>query len=125
MTITFEKSIDDKRGKIFRYKDNEKHIILVETKAGFARGGHFHQESDIVYTIISGLGEYLEYDVKTNQETKIIYKSQDNITIKPNKAHLLIAKEDTIFLAVEEHLEGVTVFPKYRDIVDKQLDALN
>lgn len=125
MTIEFEKSIEDKRGKIFRYKDNNKHIILVETKSGFARGGHFHKKSNIFYTIISGAGEYFEYDIITNQEIKILFKPQDNIIIKPNKAHLLIAKEDTVFLAVEEGLEGVTVFQKYRDIIENQLSSKN
>ena len=41
MNIKFEKQLEDKRGKILFFSFGDKKFNIVETKQGFARGGHF------------------------------------------------------------------------------------
>lgn len=121
MTLRFEKEIEDVRGKIFRLTHGETKIIIVETKKGFVRGGHFHKVSNIIYYIISGEVEYREENIKSGKEKISKIKSDKTIVIPPFTAHLLTALEDTIFVAIEQNLQGVTLFPKYREIVDNKM----
>ena len=117
MILEFEKEIEDKRGKILFLKYNDKNINLIEIRAGFARGGHFHQ-TDTSHFLLSGKIEYREQNIKTGIEKISIISSPDIINVQSNMAHLLIAKEDTLFFEVFENYED-TVFPKYRKTVEE------
>ena len=116
MSLEFDKQIEDKRGKILFLKYGHKKINLIEIKKGFARGGHFHQ-TETSHFLISGKIEYHEKDIKTGIEKISIISSPSIIYVQSNIAHLLIAKEDSLFFEVFENYED-TVFPKYRKIVE-------
>ncbi len=119
MSLEFEKYIEDKRGKILFLKYTHKNINLIEIKKGFARGGHYHQ-TDTSHFLISGKIEYYEENIKTGIETISIISSPNTINVQSNMAHLLIAKEDSLFFEVFENYED-TVYPKYRKIVEESM----
>ena len=115
LNLQFEKYIEDKRGKILFLKYGDKNINLIEIKQGFARGGHFHK-TNTNHFLISGKIEYYEENIKTGVEKISIIESPCIINTKPHVAHLLIAKENSLFFEVFENYED-TVYPKYRKIV--------
>ncbi|QLH05778.1 hypothetical protein [Nitrosopumilus ureiphilus] len=116
MNLEFEKQIEDKRGRILFLKFGRKNINLIEIKKSFARGGHFHQ-TETSHFLISGKIEYYTENIKTGLEKVSIISSPNIINVQPNIAHLLIAKEDSLFFEVFENYED-TVFHKYRKIVE-------
>lgn len=116
MCLEFEKQIEDTRGKIIFLKLGRKKINLIEIKKGFARGGHFHQ-TDTSHFLLSGKIEYYEENIKTGIEKISIISSPQIILVSANVAHLLIAKENSLFFEVFENYED-TIYPKYRKIVE-------
>ena len=116
MRLEFEKQIEDKRGKILFLKYGNKNINLIEIKQNFARGGHFHKTSTNHF-LISGKIEYHEKNIKTGMEKISIIKSPCIINTASYVAHLLIAKENSLFFEVFENYED-TVYTKYRKIVE-------
>jgi hypothetical protein len=116
MSLEFKKQYEDKRGKILFLKSNNKSINIIEIKQGFARGGHFHQ-TDTSHFLISGKIEYHENNIETRIEKISIIESPCIINTPSYVAHLLIAKENSLFFEVFENYED-TVFPKYRKIVE-------
>ena len=120
MNLEFEKQIEDKRGKIIFLKFGRKNINLIQIKKDFARGGHFHQ-TDTSHFLISGTIEYYEENIKTGLEKISIINSPQIIYVSANIAHLLIAKEDSLFFEVFENYED-TIFPKYRKIVENLME---
>ena len=118
--MKFEKEHEDTRGKIVFYSQDKMKINLIETKSGFARGGHYHKyEQD--HILISGQVEVRFYDISTNQETIKIFKAPSIIHIKKNIAHLFIALEDSIFIETSHSEYEVTNFSKYRQIVEEKI----
>ena len=116
MSLEFDKQIEDNRGKILFLKYNNKNINLIEIKQGFARGGHFHK-TNTNHFLISGKIEYHEENIKTGIEKISIIESPCIINTASHVAHLLIAKEYSLFFEVFENYED-TVYPKYRKIVE-------
>ena len=115
LSLNFEKHVEDNRGKILFLKYNNKNINVIEIKQGFARGGHFHKSSTNHF-LISGKIEYCEENIETGIEKISVVESPCIINTKPHVAHLLIAKENSLFFEVFENYED-TVYPKYRKIV--------
>ena len=115
MSLKFEKYVEDNRGKILFLKYDNKNINLIEIKNGFARGGHFHK-TNTNHFLISGKIEYCEENIETGIEKISIIESPCIINTKSHVAHLLIAKENSLFFEVFENYED-TVYPKYRKIV--------
>ena len=115
MRLEFKKQIEDKRGKILFLKYGDKNINLIEIKHSFARGGHFHK-SNTSHFLISGKIEYHEENIETGIEKISIIESPCIINTPSHVAHLLIAKENSLFFEVFENYED-TVYPKYRKIV--------
>ena len=60
---------------------------IVETKKGFARGGHFHKFSS-THILISGFIEYREKNIHDNQEHIKKIKAPAIIQTQSNIAHL-------------------------------------
>ena len=98
MSLEFEKYVEDKRGQILFLKYTHKNINLIEIKKGFARGGHFHQ-TDTNHFLISGKIEYREENIKTKKEKISIISAPNIVNVNSNIAHLLIAKENTLFFS--------------------------
>ncbi len=120
LSLEFDKQIEDNRGKILFLKYGDKKINLIEIKKDFARGGHFHQ-TDTSHFLISGKIEYHEENINTGIEKISIISSPDIIHVQSNIAHLLIAKEDSLFFEVFENYED-TVYLKYRKIVEELME---
>ena len=123
MNLKFENEIDDVRGKIIFYLYNNMKINLIETRKGFARGGHYHKY-DQDHALISGQVEVRFNDISTNQETILIFKAPTIIHIPKDIAHLFIAIEDSIFVETSESDYVITNFPKYRQIVEEKMKTL-
>ena len=115
MSLKFVKYVEDDRGKILFLKYDHKNINLIEIKNGFARGGHFHK-TNTNHFLISGKIQYCEENIETGMEKISIIESPCIINTKSYIAHLLIAKENSLFFEVFENYED-TVYPKYRKIV--------
>jgi dTDP-4-dehydrorhamnose 3,5-epimerase-like enzyme len=122
VNLEFENEVDDVRGKIRFYSHGKMKINLIETKKGFARGGHYHKyEQD--HILISGQVEVRYYDISTSQESIQTFKTPSIIHIPKNIAHLFIAVEDSIFIETSDSKYEVTNFPKYRQIVEERMTS--
>ena len=67
MNLKFEKQVEDKRGKILFFSFGNKKFNIVETKQGFARGGHFHNFLS-THILVNGKVEVIEEDLNTGIE---------------------------------------------------------
>ena len=120
MNLQLEKEIEDVRGKIIFYTHNKMKINLVETRKGFARGGHYHSyEQD--HILISGQMEVRLCDISTDEETIQTFKVPSVIHIPKNNAHLFIALEDSLFIETFDSKYEIINFPKYRQIVEERM----
>ena len=120
VNLQLEKEIEDVRGKIFFYTHDKMKFNLIETRKGFARGGHYHKyEQD--HTLISGQMEVRLWDISTSREIIQTFKAPLIIHIPKNTAHLFIALEDSLFIETSDSEYEVTNFPKYRQIVEERM----
>lgn len=120
MNLQFEKEVEDVRGKIIFYTHGKMKINFIETRKGFARGGHYHKyEQD--HTLISGQVEVRFHDISTSQETIQIFKAPSIIHVPKNIVHLFIALEDSTFIETSDSEYEMTNFPKYRQIVEERM----
>lgn len=120
MSLEFEKLIEDKRGKILFLKYNDKKINLVEIRKNFARGGHYHKTKSTHY-LISGKIELWEKNINDKTQKISLISSPYIIEIQSNIAHLLIAKEDSLFFESFDNYED-TVFPEFRRVVEDLME---
>lgn len=118
--LKLEDQFEDKRGKMFFFSSDNKRIALVETKKGFARGGHYHlYEQD--YVIISGKFEHREKDVVTSIEQTEIVEAPKTIHMQKNKAQLFIALEDSMLVYVYNNEHKSVNYPEYRKIIEEKM----
>ena len=116
MNLKFDKQVEDKRGKILFFSLGDKKFNIVETKQGFARGGHFHNFSS-THILLYGKMEVTEENLNSGiEETKKIL-APSIINIDQNIAHLFLASEDSVFIEIFEGKYHATDHPKYRKIV--------
>ena len=67
MPLKFDKTTEDRRGKIIWLSSGLTKINIVEIRSGFARGGHYHNH-ETTHFVISGKIEYREKNIETIQE---------------------------------------------------------
>ena len=120
MNLEYEKQATDSRGTIIFLKYGQKNINLVQIKKGFARGGHYHT-FETKHHLISGVIEYREKDITTNQEKIQTIHAPAVIVVPPMAAHLLIAQEDTIFAEEFGQNYSATEYAPYRNIVTQKM----
>ena len=101
-----------KNGQIF--------LNLVEIKQGFSRGGHYHPFTSS-HNLILGKVEYMEFNTITLEEEKVICEAPFEIVVAPYVAHLLTALNDVLFIEIFKNKYDATIFPKYREIVNKKI----
>jgi len=118
--LTFEKEIEDSRGKILFLSYGNKKINLIEIRKGFARGGHFHKTATSHF-LIKGKIEYHEENTITNEEKILIVEAPGILDVPANHAHLLIGLDNSLFFEFFEKYEAVN-FPKYRNIVENKMN---
>ena len=116
MNLEFEKVVSDRRGSILFLKFGQKNINLVQIKKGFARGGHYHSFESSHY-VLSGIIEYKEKNIETEDESITTIKGPATIFVPPMRAHLLIALEDTLFFEAFDTNYSATDYGQYRQIV--------
>lgn len=114
------KETEDRRGKIIWLNSNDKEIHIVETKKGFSRGGHYHP-FDSMHMLISGQIVYREYNLQDGKEISRTVKPVETIFTATNRAHMITATEDSIFIEIFDQAYKATDFPPYRKIVDDAL----
>lgn len=119
MNFSIEKEVEDVRGKIIFLSYGNKKIHLVETRKGYARGGHYHKFHSF-HILISGLIEYREKNIINNHENIKKIKAPAVIKILPNLPHLVIALENTLFIEIFEQPYEATNYENYRKIVDEK-----
>ncbi|WP_100182200.1 hypothetical protein [Candidatus Nitrosotenuis aquarius] len=120
MELEYEKQVTDARGTIIFLKYGDRSINLVQIKKGFARGGHYHT-FETRHHLISGIIEYYEKDINTNQEKIQTIPSPAVIIVPPMAAHLLIAKEDTVFAEEFSKDYSAVEYAPYRNIVMQKM----
>jgi hypothetical protein len=121
MALTLIKETEDRRGKIIWLIAGDKEVHIVETKKGFARGGHYHP-FESVHLIISGKLVYTERDV--NAENSEIAKTIDRVTtvVTPAyRAHMITALDDSVFVEIFDPPYKATDYEPYRSIVENSM----
>lgn len=124
MTLKYEKTVEDVRGKIFFYSNDDNNFGFTETKKDFIRGGHYMKISQSLF-LISGRIKYIEKNVENNSEKINIYNAPCIIFVPPKTANLVIALEDS--LIIETLLKNETSkikYSEYRQIVEEKMNSI-
>ena len=124
MPLKFDKTTEDRRGKIIWLSSELTKINIVEIRSGFARGGHYHNH-ETSHFLIYGKIEYRKKDIDTGKEKIEIVLPHKEIKIPPRIAHLLIALEDSVFVETITDINDVTIVPEYRKIVNESMNIKN
>lgn len=107
----------DKRGKIWIAEFMGKEYLLLETKAGFYRGGDYHQtrQTDIV------LRGSILWVMKKNGYSTTRYMRERDINVNPPLLpHMMISITDSLVLEwLEEPQPNKTYYKSYRDIINE------
>lgn len=120
MSLHISKQVQDIRGTILFLSYGDKNINVVETKQGFARGGHYH-DYESYHSLISGKIEFREENIETKKEQIKIIVAPATILVSPKTAHLLIALEDSIFVEVFDNNYNAIDYTRYRTIVEDKM----
>jgi dTDP-4-dehydrorhamnose 3,5-epimerase-like enzyme len=121
MAPTLIKETEDARGKITWLTAGGKEIHIVETKKGFARGGHYHP-FESVHLVVSGRLVYTECDIKA--ENTEITKTIDHVAtiVTPAyRAHMIAALEDSTFIEIFDPPYRAADYKPYRSIVESSM----
>ena len=118
--LEYLKTVSDKRGTIIFMKNSQIFLNLVEIKQGFSRGGHYHPFTSS-HNLILGKVECMEFNTITLEEKKVIREAPFEIVVAPYVAHLLTALNDVLFIEIFKNKYDATIFPKYREIVNKKI----
>ena len=107
---------EDVRGRIFKVTIDENEFYVLETRKGYARGGHSHTEDSYIAVLKGRLKYKAKIDEK--EEARII-REGDVIFTEKNVPTILTALEDSLMI---QWLKGplVTInYEPYRKIVRK------
>tara|TARA_Y100001949_G_scaffold147727_1_gene131801 strand:+ start:1032 stop:1397 length:366 start_codon:yes stop_codon:yes gene_type:complete len=118
MNLKLEKQVEDKRGKILFFSLGDKKFNLVETKRGFARGGHYHNFPSI-HILINGKIEVKEENLNNGVEQSKKISAPSIISVDKNIAHVFLAIDDSVFVEIFEGKYQAIDHPKYRKIVEE------
>ena len=124
MTLEFEKITEDIRGKILWLTSGKTKILVIETKKGFARGGHYHNFSTKQF-VAKGTIEYREEDLNTGIELIQIFTAPDIISTSPNIPHMITALEDSLSIEIFTTDYSATMFQKYRAIIENRMKPMS
>jgi precorrin-6B methylase 2 len=110
----------DKRGDFYKFEIDSKPVILIYTKAGFMRGGEFHNVTQINDLIIGSVELILRVGNEVMDRT---YEASQEIVIPKNVPHYFIFRKDTLITEVyagDETVEAVETKydPDFRKIVE-------
>lgn len=120
MSMRILKETEDRRGKIIWLVSDGKEIHVVETKKGFSRGGHYHPY-DSTHLLVSGQLIYRECGMEGEKQINKTLKTVTTIFTPANRAHMITAIEDSVFIEIFERPYKATDFLQYRKIVNDAL----
>lgn len=120
MNMRVLKETKDRRGKIIWLASDGKEIHVVETKNGFSRGGHYHPY-DSTHVLVSGQLIYRECGMKGEKEINKTVRTGATIFTAANRAHMITAVQDSVFIEIFESPYKATDFLQYRKIVNDAL----
>lgn len=95
----------------------------MEIKKGYARGGHFHPfKSD--HMLLHGKIRYQECEPTGNSPELVkIFEAMSVIHTPSNRAHLMLALEDSIFVEVFTGPYSAENYLPYRKIVEERMSS--
>ena len=94
-----KKKFEDNRGKILFLLYGDKKVNLVETRKGFARGGHFHK-TNTSHFLIKGKMELREENIKSKEEKISIIQAPFILDMKNNLYINVINQKSIPFFAL-------------------------
>ena len=111
----------DKRGKAWSIKFDGRELVLIYSKAGAYRGGHYHTKPE-VSLLLTGKAEYTKKIGK--EEYQFVQTPGHLLTndaLEPHLAHFLADSWLIDWKTAEGEYLTVNI-PKYRKIVEKSLE---
>ena len=116
--INIKKVHEDARGKLFVMdEDGEEFAHLATIKAGASRGGHFHDEEEIIRILDGELDFMLTDSEGIGEEQRSSLSKGDEILLEAGMAHLLTAKEDSLLIGFLKKCR-TEVYKPYRNVVE-------
>ncbi len=120
--MNFEKSVEDIRGKIFFYSNNDEYFGFTETKKNFVRGGYFMNVPQSLF-LISGKIKYIEKNIENNSEKTTIHSAPFIIRVPSKTANLIFALEDSLIIETLPNDEKAKIrYSLYRKIVEEKMN---
>ncbi len=120
MSFRIDKQAEDERGKMIFISFNNKNFGFLETRKGYARGGHFRNIPQDLF-LISGQAEYTDKNLETGKENTRIVSSPALIKVPPKTAVLIIALEDCLLVETLEEKDNSVNYPDFRKIVEDKM----
>ena len=125
MTIKYEKTVEDIRGKIFFFSNENKNFGFTEIKKDFVRGGHYMNVNQFLF-LVSGKIKYIEKNIQTNHEKINTYSAPKVILVPPKTANLVFAETDSLIIETLPKVKNSKIkFPEYREIVETKMNSKN
>ena len=118
--LEIENIAEDVRGKNVFLSFGDLRIVFVETNKGYSRGGHYHKK-DTNHNLLSGKIHLRQKNVQTGEEIEKIFVGPTKIPIPGFCAHLLTALTDTKLVEAFGNGYEDTVYPEYREIVERRM----
>lgn len=120
--LEIRKVHEDSRGEIFEVLLDKKQTgLIVSTKKGKARGGHYHPRTQEMY-VVKGRFEYITMQKgRKETEKRRIIKEGAFISVPPNEIHMMIAKTDCVFFESMRGGYEAKNYPPYRKIVEEKM----
>ena len=120
--LEIKKIHSDVRGDVFQVDFAGKQIgVLLSTKKGFMRGGHYHPRRQDMY-VVKGKLEFTttEIDKPDSEKTEILDEG-DFVQISPNVVHMMKALEETVFF--ESMIGGYEAenYEPWRKIIEEKM----
>lgn len=121
--VKIEKISVDKRGVLQLVKFNNREALMSYTTKGKSRSGYYFKV-DRVYVVLSGSFLFRERNMKTDEEKKKVIKTGNHFTVRPGRAHVFTALEDSYMIEftpnATEKIEMIPYEP-YRKFCEKDI----
>ena len=102
MPLKFDKTTEDRRGKIIWLSSELTKINIVEIRSGFARGGHYHNSKTEKFLVAKGEARFDFRHMLTNESYEITTSNKELKIVEtaPGWAHNItnIGKEEMVVI---------------------------
>jgi quercetin dioxygenase-like cupin family protein len=112
--LELKKIHEDERGEIYSIPLSEHtDIAILVTNKGYARGGHYHPESDEYFIVVKGLVKYII------DERKEFYHTGLSDVVMKGEPHMFVSHSDSIVLHFGADEKQSVKYDEYRKIVEE------